>query len=42
MDKDYLKAKVLEGDKTEGTDQTFEKAINDGQTMVFTYKTLQI
>ncbi len=34
----YFKAKVLEDHKSDGTNQTFEKAINDEQTIVFTDK----
>jgi hypothetical protein len=34
----YFKAKVLEDHKAEGTDQTFEKAIDDEQIIVFTDK----
>lgn len=34
----YFKAKVLEGHKAEGTDDTFEKAIDDEKTIVFTDK----
>ncbi|VAV84564.1 hypothetical protein MNBD_BACTEROID02-1324, partial [hydrothermal vent metagenome] len=34
----YFKAKVLEDHKADGTDQTFEKAIQDEQTIVFTDK----
>ncbi|MFT4684636.1 MAG: hypothetical protein ACI863_001244 [Flavobacteriales bacterium] len=34
----YFKAKVLEDHKADGTNQTFEKAIDDEQTKVFTEK----
>jgi hypothetical protein len=34
----YFKAKVLEDHKADGTDRTFEKAIDDEQTIVFTDK----
>ena len=34
----YFKAKVLEDHKADGTDGTFEKAIDDEQTIVFTDK----
>ena len=34
----YFKAKVLEDHKANGTDQTFEKAIDDEKTTVFTNK----
>lgn len=34
----YFKAKVLEDHKAEGTDEVFEKAIDDEQTIVFTDK----
>ena len=34
----YFKAKVLEDHKAEGTDDTFENAISDEQTIVFTDK----
>lgn len=34
----YFKAKVLEGHKADGTDTTFEKAIDNEQTIVFTDK----
>jgi hypothetical protein len=34
----YFKAKVLENHKADGTDKTFENAINDEQTIVFTDK----